>query len=272
MLRSSLTSLRKALVGEVVMSKDLEVLASSMFDGVIPEMWSAVSYPSLKPLGSYVTDLVSRLKFLQDWIEHDVPTLVHLPALYFTQSFLTGVLQNYARSHKVAIDDVAFDFEFLSPEKLGEKPARPENGAYVKGLYLEGARWDFTNNRLAESNPKVLFTPAPIIWLKPCRTEDLRAHAAGGQAAHAAAAGGAGGASGASSSASGASATSSSFTFDCPVYRTTARRGVLSTTGHSTNFVMSIRLPTNEPPNRKTHKNTHATAHLPQAGKKNWNR
>jgi dynein heavy chain len=66
---------------------------------------------------------------------------------------LTGVLQNFARKYTIPIDEVIFDFDVL-PEKATEKP---EDGAFIYGLFIEGCKWDYEKCILAESDPKILF-------------------------------------------------------------------------------------------------------------------
>lgn len=43
----------------------------------------------------------------------------------------------------------------------------PEDGCYITGLYIEGARWDMDKFNLVESRPKELFTTMPYFWLVP---------------------------------------------------------------------------------------------------------
>ncbi len=207
-IRDSLTNIQKAVKGIVVMSSELENTASSMLIGQIPKSWLSRSYPSVKPLAGYYQDFLARLSFFKKWVEKGPPIVFWLSGFFFTQSFLTGCLQNYARKYTIPIDLLAFEYH-IQPTRTAQ--ARPEEGQYINGLYLEGARWDPDQSTIAESQPRILFDSLPIIWLKPGEKSKFKIEG----------------------------------TYECPVYKTSARRGVLSTTGHSTNYVMSMRIPTN---------------------------
>jgi dynein heavy chain, axonemal len=210
-VRSTLIDVRKAVKGLVVMVQELEEVADGIRVNKTPAAWMAVSYPSLKPLVSYVADLCARLRFLQEWIDHGIPQAFWISGFYFTQSFLTGQLQNFARKAKLPIDTLIWNFRVL-PKKMSDSSlAAPTVGCYAYGLFMDGARWDDVEGVIAESLPKVLYSDMPPVHLTPCEASK--------------------------------DTTDKRTVYPSPVYKTSERKGVLSTTGHSTNFVMTMLLP-----------------------------
>lgn len=212
-IKGSLNDLKKAIKGEVLLSAELEAALNSLKDGTVPEMWISKSYPSLKKLGGYVADLLQRLKWFEDWIEEGMPPHLWITRFFFTQGFLTGMKQNYARKFNIAIDLLDYDFEVIQDDSVLD--TAPDDGTYVVGMFMEGCRWDAERMTLEESEQKILFTKCPAIWIKPCKPEDF----AKGQF------------------------------YECPIYKTSIRKGVLMTTGHSTNFVLLLKMPSRVHPN-----------------------
>jgi dynein heavy chain len=87
----------------------------------------------------------------------------------------------------------------------------PEHGVYIRGLYIEGARWNMEIMSMDDSLPKKLFVEAPMLWCKPVRNY----------------------------------VKPTTGVYRLPVYKILSRWGILATTGHSSNFIMWIEMPSN---------------------------
>ncbi|KAH3851243.1 hypothetical protein DPMN_093722, partial [Dreissena polymorpha] len=190
-----------------------------------------------------------------------LPHSYWLSGFFFPQGFLTGVLQNHARKMGISVDSLQFQFRVLKKasdnddtlsdlkqnfnikETAFQGPTPPSDGVLIFGLYIDGARWDTQNNCVQDSLPGQRFARLPEIHFLPVQKQVSRAD----------------------DSSSLHSVTKSPdnepksdlspeepnlplHVYECPLYRTSERAGTLSSTGHSTNFVTAVQLPSQNQP------------------------
>ncbi|KAM3865367.1 dynein axonemal heavy chain 6 [Diretmus argenteus] len=230
-LRMSLSTLQKAIAGLVVMSEEMERIYTSILNNQVPAHWERSAYPSLKPLASWVRDLDLRTSFIQSWISQGPPKSFWISGFFFPQGFLTGVLQNHARRYNLPIDELNFRFNMVPTYRdqaavcealrtlphntkldMDEELPEPEDGVLVHGMFMDSSRWDDVNMVIEDALPRVMNSMLPVVHFEPQQNyvpEPELYHA--------------------------------------PLYKTSARAGTLSTTGHSTNFVVTVMLPSKRP-------------------------
>ena len=149
-IKSSLRELKKAIKGEALLSSDLEETLKLLTINAIPQQWLKHSFVSMKPLGSYVKDVINRLEFFQNWLDNSIPDYFWINKFFFVHGFLTGARQNYARKYTIPIDTMDIEFKILRDQST-ENITPPEDGIFCCGMYMEGFRWDHELFQLAES-------------------------------------------------------------------------------------------------------------------------
>merc|ERR1712113_613279 len=107
----------------------------ALFSNRVPANWENLAWPSLNP-----------------------------------QAFLTAVMQVTARKNEWPLDKVTtvVDVTKKGPEEI---EGATRDGAYISGLYCEGARWDTQQGCLEEAFMKELYPKLPVILVKAAPTD-----------------------------------------------------------------------------------------------------
>jgi dynein heavy chain len=168
----SLGELELGFRGDLVMSDAMDRLMVSLYNDKVPTTWKNVSYPSNRGLGSWVTDLQLRISQLNDVVGKGLalPPSTWIAGLFNPQRFLTAVMQTTARNGGFELDKLGIITEITKKEP-NELDTASSEGAYVHGLYMEGARWDGPQQAIQDAKPKELYSKLPVVLLKSVPVE-----------------------------------------------------------------------------------------------------
>lgn len=174
--------------GELNMSEPMEHLAEALSQGQVPgrnpfhkQSWEKLAWWSRKALGPWFEDLLRRMEQLKEWAsELKMPPTLWLPGLFNPTAFLTAVMQVTARRRGLPLDNMTVETHVTAMLTPGQVGAPPEEGAFVHGLFMQGARWldprDAVEQEtvdgvacagyVVDSRLKELLAPMPVMFVR----------------------------------------------------------------------------------------------------------
>ncbi|XP_026040676.1 dynein heavy chain 11, axonemal isoform X2 [Astatotilapia calliptera] len=171
-IKKSLHELDLGLKGELTFSSRMENLQSALFMEQVPDSWARLAYSSTKTLAQWLNDLMCSCHELDSWTQDFVlPAVVWLSGLFNPQSFLTAVLQSIARKNKWPLDKMTLSVDVTKKMK-DDFGHPPREGAYIHGLFMEGARWDTQAGVISEAVLRELTPAMPVLYVRAVPTEE----------------------------------------------------------------------------------------------------
>jgi len=162
-----LSELQLGFKGELTMSEQMEDIADALYMEQLPTWWVKLGFASTRTLTSWLVNLKERCAQLEDWIADplNTPKVVDVSKLFNPMALLTAIKQLCCQQQQLELNKLQVFTEVTKRDvKACEQHAK--EGAFVTGMYLEGARWDMNANSLEDSRPKEMFTRMPVINCK----------------------------------------------------------------------------------------------------------
>merc|ERR1719387_1748288 len=162
-----LNELQLGFKGELTMSEQMEDLANALFLEKLPTWWVKLGFPSTRPLRSWRANLQERCAQLDDWVADplSIPKVTDISKLFNPQSFLTAIKQICCQTQGLELDKLQV-FTDVTKRDVRQIDSAAREGAFVTGMFLEGARWDSTANSVEDSKPKEMAVLMPVIVCK----------------------------------------------------------------------------------------------------------
>lgn len=91
-VRSTLTNLKLAIDGTIIMSQNLRESLDAMYDARLPEKWLRISWESAT-LGFWFTELLERDAQFRVWCNNGRPNVFWMTGFFNPQGFLTAMRQ-----------------------------------------------------------------------------------------------------------------------------------------------------------------------------------
>ncbi|KAJ3166591.1 Dynein heavy chain 5, axonemal [Geranomyces variabilis] len=170
-VRSTLSDLKLAIDGTIIVSAQLQEALDALYDARVPTAWIKISWLG-STLGLWYSELLTRIAQFQTWLYDGRPLVFWLSGFFNPQGFLTAIRQEITRMHNGwALDNVKLAPEVMKQMKEDITSA-PSEGVYIHGLFIEGAAWDRKNIRLTESQPKVIYQAMPVVHVSATNSTD----------------------------------------------------------------------------------------------------